>query len=111
MMRLWFYDKILFGRLLTTKLNDSDLYISKICVDKHHRGNGVGRFLLKNVLSIAKQKRINRILLDVSSDNKIAHNLYEKNGFHVIRVNTSVFWGITIYQMMNITHLPPYDLS
>jgi ribosomal protein S18 acetylase RimI-like enzyme len=105
-LRLWFYEKILIGRLLTMTLDEYDLYISNICVDEHYRGRGVGKFLLHHILQFIKQKQVNRILLDVSSDNKVAISLYEKNGFHINRVNTSRFWKIKIFQMINIDHIP-----
>ena len=40
-LRLAFYEKILLNRLLITKLEENDLYISNVCVDKENRGSGV----------------------------------------------------------------------
>ena len=105
-LRLWLFEKILVGRLLTNTLEDHDLYISNICVDKKHRDKGIGGFLLQHTLLLARKKQVKRILLDVSSDNRNAIRLYEKNGFQINKITTTKLWGISICKMINIDHLP-----
>jgi ribosomal protein S18 acetylase RimI-like enzyme len=53
-----------------------------ISVKKEYRGIGLGKFLMKTVLKIAKDKlRPTLFRLSVFSTNKIAQNLYKKLGF------------------------------
>jgi ribosomal protein S18 acetylase RimI-like enzyme len=99
LIRLNFYVKILINKLLTTKLEDKDLYIGNICVDKNSRGMGVGKFLLDNIIIYAKKKKCKKIILDVSKDNRVAINLYKKMGFEITKERSSFLWKISIYQM------------
>jgi len=100
LLRLSFYEHTLIKRLLTTYIEKDQLYISNVCVDKEHRGKGVGRFLLNNIITHAKTRKCTSIILDVSNDNQVAIALYKKMGFTICKTRSSGFWGITTYQMM-----------
>ena len=100
LIRLIFFEKTLINRLLTKNFDEKELYISNVCVDKNKRGMGIGKFLLDNVIKQTKAQHCKTIILDVSKDNHIAIDLYNKTGFKVGEVRTSLLWKITIYKMI-----------
>jgi ribosomal protein S18 acetylase RimI-like enzyme len=100
LIRLIFIEKFLLDRLLKTVLEKNDLYVNNVCVDKDHRGKGVGKFLMNNILIIAKSKHCNRILLDVSKDNIAAIALYKKIGFKKNIERSSKFWKFSVINMI-----------
>jgi len=59
------------------------VYLSKIGVAEEHRGAGLGRQLLEDVLG---QSAARAVHLDVSTDNQTALRLYEDYGFRVAEV-------------------------
>jgi len=54
-----------------------------IVIDHDYRGEGIGKILMKLVISESKKrlKDLKMIILDVFSTNQIAQNLYKKMGF------------------------------
>jgi ribosomal protein S18 acetylase RimI-like enzyme len=67
-------------------------YIGKIedmVVDKKYRGQGLGKRLIKELLKIAKNKKISSINLTSNPERMEARKLYESMGFKLI--NTGVF--------------------
>ena len=99
LLRIIFFEKMLISRLLTKNLEEKELYISNICVDKNNRGMGIGKFLLSNVFKQARVEHCKTIILDVSKDNHIAIDLYKKAGFKVSKERSSLLWKITIFKM------------
>jgi len=99
-LRLFFYEKVLLDRLLITKIEKNDLYISNVCVDKEKRGKGIGNFILKNIVEYAKSWQCERIILDVSKNNNAAINLYRKIGFKKNIERSSKIWRITVINMI-----------
>jgi len=102
LLRLNLYDKLVNNRLLSTGFGRDELYISNVSVGHSFRGRGVGTFLVKNMVDIAHKNGCNRVILDVSSNNKSAIGLYRKLGFEVEGVKKSWFWGFTIFKMVKI---------
>ena len=68
------------GFLKATIIKDQMEIISFV-IDKKYRNEGKGRALLNKILVIATNKKINNIFLEVSVENKIAINLYNKANF------------------------------
>jgi ribosomal protein S18 acetylase RimI-like enzyme len=99
LIRLFFYEKTVIRRLLTTNHSKDELYISNICVDEQYRGQGVGRFILENIVEQAKMRDCKTIVLDVSTDNNIAVSLYKKYGFVIIKKRALRFFKTMVYQM------------
>lgn len=67
-------------------------YIGKIedmVIDKKYRGQGLGKRLIKELLKIAKNKKVSSINLTSNPDRMEARKLYESMGFKLI--NTGVF--------------------
>lgn len=73
----------------------------KIIVDKNYRRMGFGNKLIGALISRLKIDGFNKIFLEVRSDNIIAKNFYEKNGFEKITqrkkyysdgVDADIYW-------------------
>jgi len=68
-------------------LRESHVGILGISVRKEYRGKGLGKYLMKEVLNLAKRKlkpKPKIIRLSVFSTNQIAQNLYRKLGFKAV---------------------------
>jgi RimJ/RimL family protein N-acetyltransferase len=77
----------LIARFDLTKVKGRCSHIAEvgIGVRKEYRGIGIGKFLMKKALEMArKYKKINIVTLRVLETNKIAINLYKKVGFKVV---------------------------
>ena len=57
-------------------INIHDLFI-----DSNHRGKGLGKSLLQQIESIARERQYCKITLEVRDDNHIAQSLYTELGF------------------------------
>ena len=62
-------------------LTDSEIEIYFIGVEEKFRGKGLGKELLKNVISFSKDYRASMIILEVGVDNKPAKNIYSSFNF------------------------------
>lgn len=58
-----------------------DLYVAEIAIDGTLRGHGLGKKVLCEVIEYAKDKNLNRVILDADFRNKGAKKLYERMGF------------------------------
>jgi len=80
----------------TPYLEEDDFYISVLVVDEKYRSQGIGTFLLKEGILIARKKNCKSVILDVDKDNEIAKSLYRKFGFitrkedHQLQPSTTV---------------------
>jgi ribosomal-protein-alanine N-acetyltransferase len=50
------------------------------------RGRGLGRRLLDELVTRAREDRAAHLMLEVRADNDVARNLYDSNGFEVLTV-------------------------
>jgi len=84
--------KLLRGRLFVLELNKniagflllkSGGNISKIFVEKKHRGRGFGKMLMDFAMNYFK--KLKKVRLTVTASNKPALNLYKKSGFKIKR--------------------------
>ena len=62
-------------------LIDSEIEIYFIGVEKKFRGKGLGKELLKNVISFSEDYRASTIILEVGVNNKPAKNIYRSFNF------------------------------
>lgn len=62
-------------------------YIEDVVVDVNHRGRGLGRTLIKKLISFAKEKGVKHIDLTSSSKRLEAIKLYQSLGFKKIATN------------------------
>lgn len=56
------------------------LYIEDLCVDKEHRGQGIGKALMEEIVAYGKEQKVNSIELMVWEFNEAAKEFYEKYG-------------------------------
>ncbi|MDR2846450.1 MAG: GNAT family N-acetyltransferase [Candidatus Methanoplasma sp.] len=59
------------------------LFISKIYVDKEHRGKGFGKRTLQEMIEYGRSLGSRNAYLHVNKNNKLAIGAYEANGFKV----------------------------
>jgi len=74
-------------------LNEEDFYLACVAVDEKARGKGIGTFILKNAIEIARKHGFKRAVLDVDLDNKGAYRLYKRMGFKVFNKNAIPWIG------------------
>ena len=78
--------RALLGRMAQVRMafapaRPEHLYLSRIGVLAHHRGRGVGRELIDDLVEFARDGGYRGIRLDVWSGNQLACRLYEHHGF------------------------------
>ncbi|MBQ6478397.1 MAG: GNAT family N-acetyltransferase [Erysipelotrichaceae bacterium] len=65
-------------------IEGSRLFLSKLYVEKSHRGNGIGRLLFSDCTEYAKENRLEAIYLTVNKHNTPSYEIYLHLGFTVI---------------------------
>lgn len=83
------HDEIL-GYIAANLLFDH-IDIDSVVVDKKYKRQGIASLLLKYILDIAKNKKIENLLLEVRISNEAAIKLYEKFGFKKIHVRKNYY--------------------
>lgn len=68
-----------------------EMHINNLAVDPRWRGRGLGRALLRGVLSAAAGRGIRRATLEVRRSNTPALRLYEGEGFTVVGVRPGYY--------------------
>ena len=58
--------------------------VQTIAVAAEHRGTGIGRALLQELLDEAKRRHVREVFLEVRADNPVAQHMYERFGFTAI---------------------------
>ena len=61
-----------------------EAHVLYVCVGPDYRGLGLGRFLLKRLLVIARWNGAGRVFLEVRPSNPVAQSLYRAMGFEEI---------------------------
>ena len=72
-------------------LTDSEIEIYFIGVQEKFRGKGLGKELLKNVISFSKAYRASTIILEVGVNNKPAKNIYRSFNFKEVGVRKNYY--------------------
>ena len=67
-------------------VNGDTADIMTIATTRTHRGRGLGRVLLDELLRRAADRGVDAVLLEVRADNEPARALYDSSGFEVISV-------------------------
>jgi ribosomal-protein-alanine N-acetyltransferase len=73
-------DHILVGHCIVMCVLD-EAEILNIVIDQPHQGNGLGAWLLQQVLHALSQSGIHRVFLEVRESNSHARALYLRSGF------------------------------
>jgi len=102
LLRLILIYEFFISRILTIEFEKDELYLSNICVNKNHRGKGVGSALLDHIIKQAKEKHCNSIVLDVKTENNIALNLYKKVGFDIVDMRFLKLFRASAFKMVKI---------
>ena len=66
-------------------------HIEDVCVKKEHRGQGLGKYMLSKLVSIAKDKKCYKVTLDCADTNV---SFYEKCNFEKRGNQMTVFFGV-----------------
>ncbi|MGH8145432.1 MAG: ribosomal protein S18-alanine N-acetyltransferase [Rhodanobacteraceae bacterium] len=61
-----------------------EAHILNVCVAPLHQGRGLGAYLLRRLLGLARWHRVGRVFLEVRPSNELAHAMYERAGFNEI---------------------------
>ena len=56
-------------------------FIENVITDKNHRGNGIGRKIISQVIELAKKEQCYKVILQSAMKRTQAHKFYEKIGF------------------------------
>jgi ribosomal protein S18 acetylase RimI-like enzyme len=70
--------------LVTINTENNEMEI--VTIDSLSPGRGIGALLLKEVIKMAKERKVKRIWLITTNDNLNALKFYQKNNFHLVRV-------------------------
>lgn len=73
-----------FKEFFSARVEDSFL-LDALCVDKEHRGHGVGSELLSRTIERARENGFSNLSLIVFGDNQKAIRFYVGHGFTVVR--------------------------
>ena len=82
-------DKIIAYGFISILYENGD--IDNIAVSSSYQGKGYGNKVLNELTNIAKENKVENILLEVRVSNVKAINLYKKNGFEIIRIIKSYY--------------------
>lgn len=66
--------------------DESALYLGGMVVDRRHRGNGIGNWIIRWCLAEARQRGCRLLRLDCHSDNAWLRGYYESHGFILQRL-------------------------
>jgi phosphinothricin acetyltransferase len=68
-------------------LSGHKAWIEDVVVDQQYRGQGVGRALVKKLISLAEEKGVSDIFLFTETHRQVAIRLYEQLGFEIRHSN------------------------
>ena len=85
----WEEDKIVGFIGLMAVAGEGD--ITNVAVLPSHRKKGIGDRLVKEMLILAKEKEIKKIMLEVRASNQAAIHLYEKYGFEFLCIRKKYY--------------------
>ncbi len=89
-------DGIITGFIIGTIMQEA-VEILLIYVDENYRHQGIGKALLQSVEDGAKE-----IILEVSKNNEVALNLYNKSGYQIIATRQGYYNGIDALVMKKV---------
>ena len=77
----------ILNRLLTSKLENDEYYLSNLVVDSKFRGRGIGSILLDHAIENAKKEECTSVILDADMNNKKIISFYKRIGFKIVGKN------------------------
>ena len=82
-----------------------EIEILRFGVKRNFQLQGKGKFLLKSLISLLKQKKYNRIFLEVNTSNSGAISLYKQFGFIDISIRKNYYFETGVYYDAKIMQL------
>ena len=82
-----------------------EIEILRFGVKQNFQLQGNGKFLLKSLISLLKQKNYNRIFLEVNTNNSGAISLYERFGFNYKSIRENYYYESGVYYHAKIMQL------
>ena len=82
-----------------------EIEILRFGVKRKFQLQGKGKFLLKSLISLLKQKNYNRIFLEVNTSNSSAISLYKQFGFIDISIRKNYYFESGVYYDAKIMQL------
>ena len=82
-----------------------EIEILRFGVKRKFQLQGKGKFLLKSLISLLKQKNYNRIFLEVNTSNSGAISLYEQFGFIDMGIRKNYYFESGVYYDAKIMQL------
>lgn len=82
-----------------------EIEILRFGVKRKFQLQGNGKFLLKSLISLLKQKNYNRIFLEVNRSNSVAISLYKQFGFIDISIRKNYYFESGVYYDAKIMQL------
>lgn len=61
-----------------------EAHVLNVCIGAEWRGQGLGRYLFRRLLTIARWNGAERMFLEVRPSNPVAKKLYDSIGFHEV---------------------------
>ena len=75
------------GLIQKIRLEDSNLHIGRFLINPQKQGQGLGSQALRKFVSLAfENEDIDTISLNVFEANQAAYNLYQKEGFEIVKM-------------------------
>ena len=84
-------NKIAIGTVAMIKSSGDRFELAKMTVQEDFRGKGIANMLMNECLKFAKQKNAREIFLISNDSLIIARNLYDKNGFKEVKLDSQKY--------------------
>lgn len=68
-----------------------EAHVLNICVDPRQQGQGIGRYLMQHLLTLAREELCTVVLLEVRRSNSAARRLYESLGFTTLGIRKGYY--------------------
>ena len=86
-------DNKVIGYISATIIYD-ECNLIKIIVDNDYRNNGYGKLLLNYLIDTCREKKVDKIFLEVRSDTDVAKAFYKTLGFELENIRRGYYDGV-----------------
>ena len=97
-------NKIAIGTVAMIKSSDEKFELAKMTVQEDFREKGIANMLMDECLKFAKQKNAREIFLISNDSLIIARNLYDKNGFKEVKLDSQKYDRGNVKMCLKITN-------
>ena len=97
-------NKIAIGTVAMIKSSGDRFELAKMTVQEDFRGKGIANMLMNECLKFAKQKNAREIFLISNDSLIIARNLYDKNGFKEVKLDSQKYDRGNVKMCLKITN-------